>query len=635
MMRRMLCLLWGVLACLLVPIQAQDALNLPSELYVLTAEGAVQRFGLGTEGVSTVTPEDAFVLDFAVAPDANWIAYRTEEGMFARHMFDADSPDRQIEDTRASLPVFRGRGETIAWSPDSTALAWTTEYGGRVHFFAENAFSDLTNANLLHLDWSADGRFLAAEADENIWWIYQRQGTEMLLRAAIPGANGGTWLSETQFLYAPLEGGLTLLDLSAGNTQLQVVSSTDIYYEPSVTRDGQVVAFAGEFTEATLNQIDLDDSLVGSAMPIGSAPIDLTRARWATGGFLLTAFQGGVIALINPITADGFTLPVTSAASYSWGPDYPALVANVPLPSSLTFLAADTTGVQQVWQLPTDETRATTISATTLDVTDYALSPNRQRLAYVSNSTLWLSTLGSLEDPIMLVELGINTDIMPAWGPDNATLYYRDEQNSNAGLWRVNVDAAEIAPQLFLPDSDVTTYRAPNPAGGVGAMLVETNNSLALVDTTSAEVTALPIVGSADWQSGTAFIAAGEALGDEVDGDGVYLFDANAPEAPPTLVLPFIGALQLLDYQVLDETTIRVLVRNQSPGTIRILDAQLDGSQPTVVGNAGYMVAPQLSPDGAWVIGQRTAEGAMLIHDIATGTTQQVDVSPPITQIEW
>ena len=62
------------------PLLAQDGLNLPSALYVLTAEGRVDRYGLGAEGVRMITPEDEFVIDFGVAPDGNWLAYRTEIG---------------------------------------------------------------------------------------------------------------------------------------------------------------------------------------------------------------------------------------------------------------------------------------------------------------------------------------------------------------------------------------------------------------------------------------------------------------------------------------------------------------------------------------------------------------------------
>ena len=39
--------LFLLLLLFLLPVHAQDGLNLPSELYVLLNEGVVQRFGLG------------------------------------------------------------------------------------------------------------------------------------------------------------------------------------------------------------------------------------------------------------------------------------------------------------------------------------------------------------------------------------------------------------------------------------------------------------------------------------------------------------------------------------------------------------------------------------------------------------
>jgi Tol biopolymer transport system component len=120
-----------LLLLLLLPMQAQDALNLPTELYVLLNNGSVERYSLGAEGVRRVTPETEFILDFAVAPDGNYVAYRTQAGLFTANMFVPDSVT-QIEDDRADVPDVRGKGETLAWSPQGDAIAYTTLYGARV-----------------------------------------------------------------------------------------------------------------------------------------------------------------------------------------------------------------------------------------------------------------------------------------------------------------------------------------------------------------------------------------------------------------------------------------------------------------------------------------------------------------------
>lgn len=631
-MRRFIWILLLMLMGNLLPLQAQDALNLPGELYVLTNEGRVQRFGLGSEGVSIVTPESDFVLDFRVAPDANWLAYRTPDGLFMRNIFDDGTESRQIEDNRASVPLIRGRGETIAWANDSSAVAYTTEYGGRVHFFRENGFADLTTPNLINLLWSPDGRFLAAEADENVWWIFQRNGVSMELRAAIPGANGADWFSNNQLLYAPLEGGIVILDFSAGNQQIEILNNSAVYYNPGVTRDGQVVAFTGTPDFANLVQIDIDDNFVGTATVIGSNTVDLTGTRWSPGGFLLTAFRGGAIALVNPITANGFTLPVSSIATYSWGPEYPQLTINQTLPGNAHFIANDLDGIQQVWILPADGTRARTITPVTLDISEFAISPDAQQIIYVSNSILWLYELGSDEDPLELVVLGVNVDVSPAWSPDNATIYYRDEQGDESGIWRVTVDSS---PELFLADEENIIFTDPNPAMGVAAMLVQRSGELAIVDTNSLEITSLEIIGSGTWQSGTQFIAEGQSQLETLSANGLYLGDANTLEIAPTLILPLLGSFELFDYRVLDAVTLRMLVKNQVPGDARVLDVPLTGGQAVLAGNAGNMVNPRLSVDGNLVIGQRSPEGVLLIYDLLTDTTRQIDIQPPISHFAW
>lgn len=618
--------------------QAQDALNLPSELYILQNSGIVQRYGIGTEGVSQVTPDDAFVLDFRVAPDANWIAYRTDAGLVMRDMFAPQADPILIEDQRASVPPLRGNGETIAWSPDSKALAYTTEYGGRVHFFESNTFVDLTTPSLFHLLWSPDGMFLAAEAqadnEVNVWWIFQRQAEQMILRGVIPGAYGGDWLSANRFLYAGLQGGMTLFEFTDTNQQIQILNTTQSYYAPNVTADGQIVAFVGQQQAASLIQITLDTDDFATTTRIGSTEIDLTTTGWTPDGFLLTAFQGGVLALINPINGNRFSLPLTSAVAYSWGAPYPKRIINSAHATDGYFIAPDLTGIQQVWQLPRDGSRARTITAATQDITEFALSFNRQQIAYVSNSMLYRFTLGSNDDPIAMVELGINSDVSPAWSPDNKTIFYRDEQGEQRGIWQVGDDDQDSA-ILLVPDVDAVRYTQPNPASGVGAMVLRQGDSVVLADTTTGEVLPLDIIGAAEWQNGTELLALGALREDEVAGVGLYAIDSNQDSPEPTLIIPLLAGLTLLDYRIIADDTLRLLVRDTTPGQVRILDMPRQGGDVELVATVGYMVNPRLSLDGAVIVGQRTAHGALLIYDVAEDSLYQLDVLPPVQHFIW
>lgn len=546
------------------------------------------------------------------------------------NIFDERIAPRQIENERASVPLFRGQGETIAWSPDSSAIAYTTEYGGRVHFFRENRFADLSTPDLQNLIWSPDGSFLAGEARDNVWWIFQRVDTAMQLRAAIPGANGADWLSDNQLLYPPLEGGMTLLDLSTGNQQVEILSDTEVYFSPSVTPDGQIVVFTGERDSANLLQITLDANASASATPIGSSSIDLTGTQWAPGGFLLTAFRGGAIALINPINASGFTLPVTSASAYSWGPEYPPVIINQPLPANAYFLTSDAEGITQVWVLPADGSPARTVTSASLDISTYALAPDGQQIAYVSNSILWLDTLGSEDAPQEWVMLGINDDVSPAWSADSSVLYYRDEQAEVSGIWQATLTGDTA---IFLADTEDSRFTNPNPALGAGVMLIKQNEAVAIVALASAEVIPLDVLGDGTWQTGTQFIVFGDAQRETLTGNGLYLGDANSADTLE-LILPLLGTFELFDYRLLDDT-VRMLVKNQIPGYVRLLDTPLSGGQAVLQGSIGHMVNPQLSADGLFVLGQRTPEGALLLYDVSNDTLRQIDVARPIRQVQW
>src|SRR5690349_11146967 len=85
----------------------EDGLNLPAELYTLVNDGQVERYGLGASGVSAVTPEATIVIDFGVAPDGIWLAYRTENNLMLHNMLTGEA--NEIEGATAGIPPFRGR----------------------------------------------------------------------------------------------------------------------------------------------------------------------------------------------------------------------------------------------------------------------------------------------------------------------------------------------------------------------------------------------------------------------------------------------------------------------------------------------------------------------------------------------
>jgi hypothetical protein len=238
--------LWIVALLLLLmaaPAAAQDdGLNLPAELYILNNRGVVQQYGLGAEGTKTVTPEDQFVLDFGIAPDGNFIAYRTETTLEIRSLADNSSVKSVVLDAE-DIPPFRGEGDSIAWSPIGDAVAYTTLYGAKVYFLSDESAVQLREGQFISLSWSPDGRYLAGEQENNIWWVYRRDRNTFLLASAIPSSLGLGWQPNGDLIFAPESGGLFTMNLNAGNTQTTLLDESWVYGLPVVQTDGTIAVF--------------------------------------------------------------------------------------------------------------------------------------------------------------------------------------------------------------------------------------------------------------------------------------------------------------------------------------------------------------------------------------------------------
>lgn len=332
-MRRLLLILM-VTFVLVVPVFAQDALDLPAALYVLLNEGQVQRYGRGAEGISTVTPTEEFVLDFGVAPNGNWLAYRTETDLIVRDI--TDETTRVIEsNSAAGAPPVRGEGETIAWSPTGDAIAVATDYGGRVYLstlvnapeavpgMAFNAI-DLREGAFEQLVWSPDGVYLAAGAADNVWWIYRRDSGTLVLHSAIVSAVDAAFVNDNEIVFMPQTGGLTLMSLEQANAQTILLDDTWTYRLPYLRSDDMLAVFGRQKVDTELDQnqgrlLGLRPG-VAEISYLSETPVTLDNSRWAPGGEWLVTFQDGVFSLADPLTGTAFALPVTGAVAYTWGP---------------------------------------------------------------------------------------------------------------------------------------------------------------------------------------------------------------------------------------------------------------------------------------------------------------------------
>lgn len=325
-----------LLSLFIMPASAQDdAFNLPAALYVLTNDGVIQRYGQGSEGITTVSPGGRFVIDFGVAPDDTWIAYRTEETLALLNRQTGE--EKPIEGGGAAdIPPFRGEGDTIVWSPGADALAVTRSSGGRVYFDTDagtlpaagmTTYIDLREGAFVQFLWSPDGRYLAGEVEDHIWWIYRREGQNMLLTSVVPSAVGAAWVNNSELVFTPPEGGLILMNLGKANAQTALLGDGSNYSLPYLMPDG-LLAFFGRQKDDTETEPGYGWLLglrAGSAAleNSGEAPVNLEDLRWAPGGKFLISFQTGVFSIVNPVNAQSFALPVSAVVAYSWGPLLP------------------------------------------------------------------------------------------------------------------------------------------------------------------------------------------------------------------------------------------------------------------------------------------------------------------------
>ncbi|MCU0497040.1 MAG: hypothetical protein MUF87_06775 [Anaerolineae bacterium] len=606
------------LTCLVVSfsVHAQDAVNLPTELYVLLDDGRVERFGLGASGSSKVTPEDQIVIDFGVAPDGAWIAYRTDLNLQLLNMITGQS--LEIEGASAGFPPYRGNGQTLVWSPDGSAIAYTMDYGIRAHFLS-GGFTDIPITPILDLKWSPDGRYLLARAEQNIWWVYRREGTQLILNSAIPSSFGAEWVGGPLLMLAPETGGLFLMDVT--NNAQSELATTDLRFQmPALRRDGSVSVFAQPITETEINPVlyRITPTTDGATVePFSENPVDLANLSWFPDGSLLVALSGGVIGLVEPVSGQGYTLPITGVVMVSWGALRPIPETTLTLSQTLHLLAADLTGVVQLWELGDDPAIANPITPADVDVTDFAISRDGSRAVYVSDNTLFLTTISSGE----ITPLGDATGLQHfTFNPDGQTIAYDD----GAAIYLRPAGEGE-AEQL------INGYLQPRYSPDGSAFLVRiVDGDLALFTPASGEVRRLGAYTDALWLQDGRIALFGTAT------PNLQLLDPTSPDAPIDLYTPPAG-FTVIDVAQTVSGALRVLVaRDQlGPSTLEVFNIALNGSTAVSLGIVGYLNLPQFSDDGRLIAGYGSGARGLVIYNLETQRETILILPSFLTEFRW
>ena len=626
---------WLLIVLVLVSGSARaqgDGLNLTTALYILLNEGRVERYGLGAAGVQAITPETDYVLDFAVAPDDRVLAYRTEGGLTLLDMAGGDS--RALDGPAADLPPLRIGGQTMAWSPQGDMLVYTTTYGLRAINPASGRAFDVNINPLLHLSWSPTGDYLAAESEGDIWWIYRRQGDSLALAAVVPSSRGLGWVDGERLIFAPVEGGLLLMDLAAANQQTSLRPAPQRYLLPAVRADGTLAVLTQPADDPQLAddeaylQLLLLDGESASVSFTATEPINTTGIRWGPGGDLLVAFHDRELALVVPETGQRFPLPAGDLVAYSWGAPRPPASAGFTGETGAVFRAPDFFGVEQVWRLPADGQPPQPLTDVEDDVTAYAIAPGGDALAFISEGTLWTLALADAEaEPEALAEIGADAGA-PDFSPDGAVIAY----HTAAGIYALRITVGE--PALILP-AEGRDYSQPQFAPNINALLVRyddgSGSGYVVLDPTTTEIIELGNYDGARW------LPDGRVLAFTVD-EVAALDPMQTPPAVETLLLPDSG--QVIAARPVGVERVSVLLAGYDPllpSLVQLVDVPLLATfgapmpQPTT-----YLNAPVLSPDGLVIAGMPSSVGGTAVfYDVVSGETQTLRAPTGVKDFRW
>lgn len=685
MLRRLILIV--TLCALAFPAGAQEALNLPADLFVLLNDGRIERYGVGAAGVRAVTPEGAYIIDFGVDASGERLAYRTEEGMYITLLPAGDVPlgdPLRLEAESASVPYFRGAGETIAWSPTGDALAYTTLTGARVYFQGSGAFIDLTESPMLGLSWSPGGTFLAALAEQNVWWIYRRDGNAMILTSAIPSSVGTTWVSDSELVFAPAGGSLRVMNLTAANAQSLLLDDTIQYRLPFLTDEDALVFFARDPNSDLPEGYGVLLRLRRGATEIetlGQIPVALAGLRWSPDASLLAAFQGGVIALFDPITGLGFPLPIEGVVAYGWGrrapdvlivptpvpltdaptleptpipPTEPPALAPTPIPAATVtalvlssdayFLSPDFNGTMQVWRMPANGAPPGQFTGSLDDVGEYAVSPADGSAAYVVTGELWVQPFNRAA-PYYLGEITSFAPSALTFSPDGTLIAFADEER---GISTVKTDGTEDAALLLVNARD-TIYRRPQFSPDGARLLVDVYRAdrvwTGVFDLASRTLIEAPVPPSADdtraarsrWLSdGRAFTYADAAAPSGVP-TGFYVFDPAAVGAVPAQWLPFDPAINVRAAVEVGTGVLRAVIAQGE--ALQVVDFDLSsGAQTPVSALDSTLTAPRIAPNGRFIAGYENVVermGTLTIIDLEDGRRYQLTTPETSAGFAW
>ncbi len=306
-----------------------------------------------------ITPPDQQVIDFAIAPDGNWIVYRAANTIRIAAM-SGNAATQQVDTQATPSAELDLSMTTIAWSPDGLAIAYVTASGFRVAFPTPEGnarFVDVGDRSVVNLRFSPSGTRLAAQADDGSWTVFAVQTagegtgepTGLKRTRTIDQAADVAWLDDSALVVAMVAGGLSRLDAANADQPPAWTVPDEHFVKLFATSDGEVLALHPDPGDTIGSVVAI--SADGQVVPLGSSKID-EQAEWGPDGAMLFYITSGTPILINRATGAEDLLPLKRVTGLKWAAPPPTLVSSLPLDADVYFLAPDDVGIRQVWRLP-------------------------------------------------------------------------------------------------------------------------------------------------------------------------------------------------------------------------------------------------------------------------------------------
>ena len=401
----------------------------------------------------------------------------------------------------------------------------------------------------------------------------------------------------------------------------------------------------GDGTLGTLIEIDYGR---GKMTQLGEQAISLEGLQWGVGGGQMVAWRGGALALLDPRTNQGLTLPVANAVMFDWGVSPLSTVPSFTLPSNGYFLADDPTGISQVWLLPKDNRPPVMLTQATESVRGYAVSGGQTAIVYSSGRALWRAELNNPTAPIRLTDLAHDGDVMPTFNGDGTLIAYSDEE----GIWLIPSNGGEtrlLAPSVYADDPTlIRVLFSPSFAPNVGALLVNVmyseGISTGVVDLTSGELQELPFgYINGRWMNDNSILTFTDATDNGMVTAGLHRTVLDSLPNPLVLLPPQVA---VMDAILLDDSTYRLILRDAQTFETTSLLSVVDYRPPAgllPVYDGSHLKDAQLSPNGMMMAGYARVQpsddgyrhGQLAFIDFTSGEQLGLIHPTSVWQFRW